>query len=1247
MSNNLDVHDQAYQFFIEEVPELLQSIEAGLFSLTQEFSHNNIHEVMRAAHSIKGGAAMVELDAIKTIAHRLEDSFRALFNEDVEWGSDLENLLFQGFDCLRSPLLDQLETGEFDQESALANAELVFQNLETQLGDALAQVDNYVPSSSNTGFDMVASIFEVDVQQGIERLEAVRTHPEQFEVMGELRAQAEVFVGFAELFKLPGFGAISATAITAAEHHPHEILTIIQLAIDDLRLSRASVLEGDRQQGGNPCDRLIELAGGLQDTLVEPIQTDLLGDDGSTDNQVFDDGDGFEGGGVFDSGDVFDDVDVFDDSAVFQSGAVFGGSAALAPSDLSEDSAIFRGGDVFGGSEAFEGSDISEHGDVFEGSETFEGSAVFEQGGLFLNREDVEAAAGFEGGNILEQSEVFDSGAVTENNGAVDHSTTLEQDIAFTGGDVLELSEGIEREGDDVLDPSEGFQREGDGVLELSEGLEREGDGVTSDEVTSDEVTDDEVSENFAHSSDGSASVAIASETVFATTPETDAPIGLAHDTTPDDNPSVVASDETASDTSSKFPSQADFEAKSRQFLERLAAQTPSSSRKSTRSSSSKVVSATPTSLSVRVDMNRLERMSNVVGELTINRNGLALQNEGLQRTVKDLTGRVEHLSEIVRNVQVVRAKMAAVLPMDSPTMMKKPAPAQTEADEEDTMPVSVPAGESLEDAAAFDPLEMDRYSVLDSYLQALLEESAQIEEVVGDAELFAKQSNQDLLKHRQMLRQMRDEVMWSRMFPLGNVLNRFPRMIRELSSTYQKPVNLKLLGVGVLIDKAILEKLYDPIFHLIRNAFAHGIETADERRQANKSEQGLIEVQAYHQGNETVIEIRDDGKGIDLQAIAEKAIEKGIVTLDEITAMSETQLTELIFSPGFSTAHQVDSLSGRGVGLDVVRSRIQELKGSLTLETELHKGTTFMLRLPFTLTLAKLLIATAGSSMLSFYSDSIEEIVVPRQDNIKESGGRRFLYRGEQLIQIYTLRELVSYSYGQMSPAKTSGLRPLKTPKDWEYPLLMLRRGQQLVALEIDQLVTEQELVIKPFGTAIAPPSYCYGCTIFGDGTLIPVVDGLSLIEYSTGDAQHSGMAIVSPSPEQPDTAPEPVITPTILIVDDSTAFRRTLALSLEKAGYLVVQARDGQEGLDQLKSRTDIKLVICDVEMPNMNGFEFLGKRRTDDAMASIPVAMLTSRSNDKHRQLATQLGANHYFTKPYIAREFLGTIASLIEN
>ena len=571
-----------------------------------------------------------------------------------------------------------------------------------------------------------------------------------------------------------------------------------------------------------------------------------------------------------------------------------------------------------------------------------------------------------------------------------------------------------------------------------------------------------------------------------------------------------------------------------------------------------------------------------------------------------------------------------------------------------------------------FDALEMDSYSQLYSSLQVLLEEMVQLEESVDDITIFAQQSDRTINSQRQMLGQMRDELMWVRMLPLDQILQRFPRTLRELSNKYQKPVDLKLNGTGVLVDKAVLEKLADPLLHLLRNGFDHGIESPEIRAQQGKPATGTIEIQAYYQGNQTVIEIKDDGKGLDLAKITQKGIEQGLISLQEAANAPQEKLFELIFEPGFSTANQVSELSGRGVGMNIVRSQIETLKGKITVTSTPRKGSTFTMRLPLTLTIAKLLVCSLGSTAFAIPSDSIEEIIIPTAEQIKFANEQKFLLLNTKLIPIYDLKQVLQYNCPITDAnSGSTAFKTIAPPEDWLAPLLLLRRGQQLFALEIISLLSEQELVIKPYGKAIAAPSYSYGCTILGDGSLIPTFDGSALISMIIGeDLLPTVPSLNFAAEDEPKDSlessivktnfrgtidgantvinkPKATSLKTIMIVDDSTALRRTMALTLEKAGYRVVQKKDGREALNGFKQNPDLDLIICDVEMPVMNGFEFLGMRRRDSALSQVPTFMLTSRSGVKHRNLAKQLGADGYFTKPYVEQEFLQEVKQILLN
>ena len=638
-----------------------------------------------------------------------------------------------------------------------------------------------------------------------------------------------------------------------------------------------------------------------------------------------------------------------------------------------------------------------------------------------------------------------------------------------------------------------------------------------------------------------------------------------------------------------------------------------------------------------------------MVGELAINRNGLSLQNQQLQKSVRELLDRFSRVQSMVSQLRELSDKMLIGASSSGSissnlSFLQSLNPQWSFLNQQLTT-----------DRSDFDSLELDNYGVLNSRLQGLIEDMVQLEEAVDDVALFAKQSDQTLEQQRQMLTQLRDELMWARMLPLGEVLNRFPRTLRDLSTNYHKSVSLKLNGTTVLVDKAALEKLYDPLLHLLRNAFDHGIEAPQVRLAQGKPEQGQIEIRAYHQGSQTIIEVKDDGQGINTERIGKRAIELGLLSPEQLATIAPHRLYDFIFEPGFSTAEQVSELSGRGVGLDVVRSQMRTLKGTISVTSSPGVGTTFTLRLPLTLTIAKLLVCLVGSTAIALPSDSVEEIVIPKSDQVKNTGEQRFLSWREQIVPAYRLSDLLDYACPLPENYPSQVLVSVPSPTDWALPMLVLRQDQYVIALEIDRLVTEQELVIKPFGSAIAPPSFTYGCTILGDGSLIPVIDGTVLLEQILGQttkaiAIHSGAKTILSISQNSTISPtgtsiKTAKTPTVLVVDDAVALRRTLALTLERAGCRVLQARDGREALDQLRQSSVIDLVVCDIEMPNMNGFEFLGQRRQDPEIAKIPVVMLTSRSNDKHRWLARQLGATAYFTKPYLEQEFLVAIEEIL--
>ncbi|AFZ17148.1 hybrid sensor histidine kinase/response regulator [Allocoleopsis franciscana] len=1160
MAINPNIRDQAYQFFIEEAPELLQILEAGLLTLRQEKNTAKVHALMRAAHSLKGGAASVELEAIKTLAHRLENIFKALYSDTVEIDTNLESQLLQAYDCLRLPLMEQIQTGYFDPEHALVLAEPLFVQIEDKLGDALNQADTYIPSSSELGIDMAQSIFEVDVGEGLERLAEVVANPQNYEVGGELRAQAEVFAGFAELLNQPGFGAIAHTAQLALDAYPERALTITQLALADFEFARQAILAAHAQSTNvkpiSPSSALLALAHSdgtaSQEQTKEtvPALEDVLSiklDENLSITPVPEDIYNLEADGTLE--------DIFATAAPSLNPSVAETNRLDEVHHLEPDLAL----------EAI----FANAPELFEQPSPTTEVPTHELD--FCEIVDIESVTDEAVGDLPVVETGVDSAVVTS-------SSDAENELPITPFNIPSLA----------LENGEAAAQSIAQIFEQLPPVEEMPVLISRSNAAS-TTAENPPAINLVPTS------SIPGELL---------PTNAAHSPTPSPHPEV----------------------------DRGSTDIPQGK-----------ASPVPT-LSVRVDSERLERMNNVVGELAINRNGLSLQNQQLQRSVRELLDRFVQVQGVVGHLRKLSDQMLAT-----------PERPQYEA----ILPAVNPLGDLVIRQADFDSLELDRYGVLNSRLQELIEDMVQLEEAVDDVSLFAKQSNRTLEQQRQMLTQLRDELMWARMLPLSEVLNRFPRVLRDLSTNYHKSVTLNLSGTGVLVDKAALEKLYDPLLHLLRNAFDHGIESPEIRRQQGKPEQGKIEIRAYHQGSQTIIEVKDDGQGLDTESIGKRAIELGLLSAEQLATTSNNHLFELVFEPGFSTAKQVSELSGRGVGLDVVRSQMRSLKGSITVSSSPGVGTTFTLHLPLTLTIAKLLVCLIGPTAIALPSDSVEEIVVPKSDQVKTTGEQRFLRWRDQIVPAYRLADILDYTCPLPESAPSQALVSVPSPADWALPMLVLRQEEQVLALEIDRLVTEQELVIKPFGSAIAPPSFTYGCTILGDGSLIPVIDGTVLLDQllghnttatriNTGSKPITLTVNENSSINQTKTGITAPHAPTVLVVDDAVALRRTLALTLERAGCRVLQARDGREALEQLRQGSSrVNLVVCDIEMPNMNGFEFLGQRRQDPQLSKIPVVMLTSRSNDKHRWLAMRLGATAYFTKPYLEQEFLVAIKHIIDE
>ncbi|MCT7951779.1 hybrid sensor histidine kinase/response regulator [Ancylothrix sp. C2] len=620
----------------------------------------------------------------------------------------------------------------------------------------------------------------------------------------------------------------------------------------------------------------------------------------------------------------------------------------------------------------------------------------------------------------------------------------------------------------------------------------------------------------------------------------------------------------------------------------------------------------------IRVDLERLTELINLVGELVINRTNLELQESQLRTEVKRIRRRILDLNQYGSQLREEYDRLAG-------EGIKKP--------------VSLVLSQ-------FDCLEMDTYTEFHSTAQEVIETTQAISQSATKIDDLAKLFESSTDRLRRITDQLRSRVMQLRVVPFGRAVDHLPRSVRNLCQSHNKEVKLVISGRDTKIDESLLDAVRDPLVHLVRNAFDHGIEPPAVRIAAGKPATGQIEVEARHQGGQTIITVTDDGRGIDPEAIRRRVIEAQLVPLDQVSTLSTAELYEFLFWAGFTTASHVGELSGRGVGLDVVRNNLRGVRGMVKVDSRPGKGTSFILKLPLMLSIADALLVHTDRNTVAVAMDSVEEILHLQPHQILRAGNQLMLrWRGE-FIRLMRLQELTHYSI-----AHPDGPSPDPVEQDY-IPVVVLASSEGILAVAVERLVGQQEIVIKPLPAPLSKPHGVVGCTILGDGRVVMILDVDDLIgqfqrQNSVVFSGLNNKAQKSFPPSHPlEVSEVPVTSPTqILVVDDSYTIRQLLALTLNRSGYRVIQAKDGQEALDLLHGNPQCRLVIADIEMPRMDGFELLRQMKSDPTLTPIPVAMLTSRSGSKHRQLAFELGACYYFTKPYSERQLLDVIGNIL--
>ncbi len=631
----------------------------------------------------------------------------------------------------------------------------------------------------------------------------------------------------------------------------------------------------------------------------------------------------------------------------------------------------------------------------------------------------------------------------------------------------------------------------------------------------------------------------------------------------------------------------------------------------------------------IRVPVEQLRQINTLFGTLILDRNGVNLRLGQFQELMTLLRQRMNDLEGF--NLELRRwydkASMEGLVPANQPSSLTTPAtidPAQLDS--------------------GFDALEMDQYSELHLMAQSQMETIVKLQEVINDINLTYQDMQQASNNLNLTSRSLQTRITRTQMRPFEDIVGRFPRVMRDYALKYGKPVNLKIEGEQTLFERYALDILADPINHLLRNAFDHGIETPEVREAAGKPREGTITIQASQRGNRAIVTMRDDGGGINLDKIRQKIRQHGIPEA-QIQALAEPQLLDMIFDAGFSTAEKVTELSGRGVGMDVVKSNLRKVQGDITVSTEFGQGTTFTIGIPLSLSIFRVMLLESNGFTFAVPLNAVQEILPFAAIAVTDSPDGAAITWQDQPIPLHNPEQ-----HWQFAPG--AKLHELSGNPMINHPLIVvLRANDRVYGIQVKRFWAEQEVAVRPIASPLPLPAGFSGVTTLGDGRIVPLLDPIALLDWDqTPPAAINNQATTDASidahDDSRDIATDKHQTKTILVVDDSIHARRYLALSLEKAGYAVEQARDGREAVDQLLGGLQVQAVICDVEMPRLDGYGVLSEIKTLPQFRRLPIAMLTSRSNEKHRKLAMNLGATAYFSKPYNEQELLQTLATLVD-
>jgi chemosensory pili system protein ChpA (sensor histidine kinase/response regulator) len=587
----------------------------------------------------------------------------------------------------------------------------------------------------------------------------------------------------------------------------------------------------------------------------------------------------------------------------------------------------------------------------------------------------------------------------------------------------------------------------------------------------------------------------------------------------------------------------------------------------------------------VRVPLDRLEALMRTTGELFA-------QRAFFERQLASYRHELDELSLSLRRLKRLSGQLDAEYAVFHP-------------------------GHTGASASEFDALEFDRYTRFHLLARDLAETvndvglaESQLSTLAGDFESY-------VARQGRLTGDVQEQLTRLRLMPLSSVAARLHRTVRVAAEVTGKPAQLALEGLQVQLDKAVLEQLAGPLEHLLRNAVDHGIEAPAEREAAGKPTRGLVRLRASYEGTQVVLRLSDDGAGVRPAQLRQAAVRRGLWTEAQAAEASHEELLALLFQPSFSTAAQITEISGRGVGLDIVKNAVESLRGTITAESRPGSGLRFTIRLPLTLSITKVLLVEAEQTF-AIPLASVRQVMRIEPEQVDGPWEERVLVLEEERLPLLWLSEVL-------------GLAPAETDWDWRRPVLILEVGEDRFALLVDRIVEAREVLVKPPVGALRQARAIAGATISGEGNVVLILNPAAL-------RQPGPVALRPPRVEALD----------VLVVDDSLSVRRVLSGLLRQQGWNAIPAKDGLEALEVMEQLPRVPdAIFLDVEMPRMDGFEFARAVRLRDEYATLPIIMLTSRAGEKHRRKAFDAGVDEYLVKPYQDDALLAVVRRLVES